>query len=901
MTLVLACAAAAVSYADAAEPEAPERTAAEEIAHWATLPADGPEGRPLPLTGSWNIGRWYQQPWKGWGGGGDHTRKPGVDTPKPRAWDPTYFTELIEQGRHVLPTFPDPMTRGAPEGELVRLGVSFEPALEYCARHKLPIAFRDWNLADVVAQHEKHKEGGYSNDQTARFIKDGKQLGRKASPIGDIERWREFGRAWGGSGFIKAMAEIYPDPPLIVYLNNNEAGKVRVGDLNDSATRFVTRHGADVSKEEKAEILHEGYRERYHATFDAAREAAPEGWADAMTYVAYNAFPWPKLRHETPLHVEDPADLPQQFHEWTYFDGAIPENYMNNWQVGRGKTDFSSWSPQAEATTYYPMSQAVFEADPDYYFAMIGWEGGVPGRSGSPPNAYATGDFGGGAVKKWDFDRYEGMVQFGLWAARPRVLREFRGGATRDAYYQKTWEVYLDIVDRVWKTPDLQPFWKYGELVENPEIIWQPSNQGAQLKRWYLLHSDVNPPADTWPQIWKSSSIKLRVFPMAIELGEAPERRWLLYAHAPLGAVAQAPITLPGYGEVTVDVSRSGSFYIVDEATGEVTCPHWGGPAELTLTPEHRFVDQRNFVEVTPRLIAPAGAGIRSYVWSVNAEQLGETARLAPRSIELTADGANTVRVGATAADGQEIVGETTVWFGEAPDEAVVYDVPLDRASTWQGPWRVLGDEFPGTLQTYRLLPNRGAASDPVLHGGRFVDDAERGRVLEVGPGEGLWCERTSRTVNSASGHPNKTVSFRFKTGDVTARQVLYSEGHANAGFNVYVEGGKLHAGGWGVKAKFGSWSGDWMSAEGVQADRWHHVALVLADATDAVEPDKLTLYLDGEKVASGPAKRLPKHHSAPRLGVARSTRFGDGTTGGGTFVGRLADFRLVNAAVPPR
>jgi len=877
------------------------RLAAADIAHWASQPANGPEGRPLPLAGSWNIGRWYQQPWTGWGQGGDHTQKPGQDASRPKAWDPTYFTELIEAGRYVLPTFPDPMTMDAPAGELVRLGVRFEPALRYAAEHRLPIAFRDWNLADVVAKHENHKDGGYSNEATARFIKHGKQLGRKASPIGAIERWREFGRAWGGSGFVRAMAEIYPDPPRVVYLNNNEAGKVRVRDLDESATRFVARYGSDLGRQEKAKILHEGYRERYHALFDAAREAAPEGWSDAMTYVAYNAFPWPKLRSGTPLRVENSADLADVYHEWSYFDGAIPENYMNHWQVGRGKTDFSSWSPQAEATTYEPMAEAVFEADPDYYFAMIGWEGGIPSRRGTPPNAYATGDFGGGAVKKWDFDRYEGMVQFGLWAARPRVLREFRGGATRDAYYQKTWEVYLDVVDRVWKTPALQPFWKHGELVENPEITWQPGNTG-DLKRWYLLHSDVNPPAKTWPKIYTRGSVKLRVFPMAIRLGEAPGRRWLLYAHAPLGAVAAAPITLPGFGEVTVDVSRRGSFYIIEEATGEITCPHWGGPAELVLTPEHRFIDQRNFVEVTPQLVAAPATGIRSYAWSVNGEDLGETGRMAPRNIELNDEGANTVRVVATTDDGREVVGETTVWFGPAPDPAVVYDVRLDRASAWEGPWDVKGTEFPGTLQTYRLVPNRGSASRPVLYGGRFVEDAGKGRVLELEPGEGLWGERTARTVNHPEGHPDMTIAFTFKAEEIAARQVLYSEGHANAGFNVYLDGGRLYAGGWGVKKKFGSWDGDWVSAGGVEAGRWHHVALVLQGATGTVEPGKLNLYIDGERAASGPAKRLPKHHSAPRLGSARSTRYHDGETGGNeAFAGRFADFQLIHAARPPR
>ena len=895
ISVLVSIVAVCLTWANAEQP----KSAAADIAHWATLPADGPAGHPMPLTGSWNIGRWYQQPWKGWGQGGDSTRKPSVKDRKPQAWDPTYFTELIQQGHHVLPSFPDPMTRGAPEGGLTRLGVRFEPALEYCAKHKLPIAFRDWNLADNVAKHEK----GLPNEESARFIVNGKQKGRKASPIGAIERWREFGRAWGGSGFTQAMAKIYPDPPLIVYLNNNEAGEIRARDIDENATRFVEKYGADLPNARKAEILHEGYRERYQALFAAAREAAPEGWVPAMRFVAYNAFPWPKLRGVTPLQIKDYDQLPSRFHEWSYFDGAMPEFYNNQWQVGRGKTDFSCWSPQAESTTYAPMARDVFKVDPDYYFGAIGWEGGIPGRRGTSANAYATGDFGGGAVKKWDFDRYQGMLQFGLWAMRPRVLREFRGGATRDAYYQKTWELYIEAVDRVWERQDLQPFWKFGKLVENPEIIWQPGNADyCQLEHWYMLHCDANPPAKTWPKIFTRGSVKLRVQAMALVLGEAPERRWMVYAHAPLGAVKNAGIKLPDYGTLDVSVSRTGSFYVVNEADKSVSAAYWGGPAELTLEPEHTFVDQRNFVRITPYLVSSKDVQFTRHAWSVNGDQVHEAESLESRTIELTEDGANTVTVTATAADGEKIVGETTVWFGPAPSDQVVYRLSLDRASHWQGPWNVTGSEYPGTLQTYRLMPNPGSATDPVLHGGTFVDDPEMGRVLEVRPGEGLWGERSSRTVNNGKGHPNKTIAFKFKAETIGGRQVLYSEGHGNAGFNIYLDGDTLYAGGWGVKKKFGDWQGNWCSTqEGIQAGRWHHVLLVLRDAADKVQPDKLHLYLDGEKVGSTPGKRLPQHHSAPRLGSVHNTRFHDGETGGTSrFKGRLADFQLINAVRSP-
>ena len=909
LSIVLCVAALMIVSANAF---AAERSAAGDISHWASQPANGPEGRPLPLTGSWNIGRYYHQPW---------------EKDQEISWDPTYFTRLIERGHHVLPTFPDPMTRqDKPEGDFGILGVRFVPAIKYCAKHNLPFAFRDWNWADSVAKHERHKDGGFSNEETARFIVNGKQKGRRASPIGNIERWREFGRRWGGNGYARAMAEIYPNPPLVVYLNNNEAGIVRVGDLNENATRFIEKYGKGLSQQRKREILHEGYRERYEAMFEAAREAAPDGWADAMTYVAYNAFPWPKLRGVTPLQVENTDDLTGRFAEWSYFDGAMPEFYMNDWQVGRGKTDFSSWSPQAECTSYVPLANEVFRKRPNYYFASIGWEGGIPGRRGTPANAYATGSFGGGAVKKWDFDRYMGMIQFGLWAMRPRVMREFRGGATRDAYYQKTWELYLKAVDRVWQEKSLQPFWKHGRLVENPEIGWRPGTPDyMRFQRWYMLHCDANPPESEWPKIYQRKTVKLRVMALALVLGEAPKRRWMLYAHAPLGSVAGANITIPGFRKVSVDVSRSGSFYIIDEATMTFRTL-WGGPPEIHVAatgkrtsetpniapvyidaPKNRTKTHERFfapgetIEVTATAVAGPRTKWKGFEWTLG-ETTRTTQKLDTRTVTFDEPGCHTLRVRGKRQGENDVVGEATIWVGEKPRGNVVYDVRLDRASTWKGPWKVVGSKFPGKLQTYRLIPNRGSATSPVLHGGRFVDDPERGRVLEVGPGEGLWGERTTRTVNHERGHANKTIAFRFKAEDTGRRQVLYSEGHGNAGFNIYLDGGKLYAGGWGMKEKFGSWAGNWINTDGIEPDKWYEVALVLKNAVDTVKNDTLHLYLDGELTASGPGKRLPKHHSAPRLGIARSTRFHDDQTGAnGLFAGRLADFRLVNAAVKPQ
>jgi hypothetical protein len=83
-------------------------------------------------------------------------------------------------------------------------------------------------------------------------------------------------------------------------------------------------------------------------------------------------------------------------------------------------------------------------------------------------------------------------------------------------------------------------------------------------------------------------------------------------------------------------------------------------------------------------------------------------------------------------------------------------------------------------------------------------------------------------------------------------------------------------------------------------------VSLVLAGATTRVEPDKLSLYLDGRRVDRGPGVRIPCHHEAPMLGAVRHTTLHTGEIVGfisngskAGFRGRIAAFRQVNAAAP--
>src|SRR5205823_6082993 len=128
---------------------------------------------------------------------------------------------------------------------------------------------------------------------------------------------------------------------------------------------------------------------------------------------------------------------------------------------------------------------------------------------------------------------YAGMVQFGMWLLRPRVVREFRG-------WQQPWDdgrpyfmAIVDAVDRVHTDPLLREWWRTGQLVPNRahKHLYQSDipREYVNADRWFLLDANVNP---RFP--WDPTT-EIAVFSLTLVKGTSPAREWLVYAHAPLG------------------------------------------------------------------------------------------------------------------------------------------------------------------------------------------------------------------------------------------------------------------------------------------------------------------------------------------------------------------------------
>ena len=147
--------------------------------------------------------------------------------------------------------------------------------------------------------------------------------------------------------------------------------------------------------------------------------------------------------------------------------------------------------------------------------------------------------------------------------------------------------------------------------------------------------------------------------------------------------------------------------------------------------------------------------------------------------------------------------------------------------------------------------------------------------------------------------HDSRTISLWFQAEDVTPdrQQVLYEEGGAARGLNIYLDAGELYVGGWNTPES--GWSGTYLTTDEVSSNTWHHVALVL-DGTETVQSDSFIAYLDGQEFARGEGSQLWSHSDGIGLGnIVGSTKFhnGVGRSESG-FAGSLDEVQIYNRSL---
>ena len=157
-----------------------------------------------------------------------------------------------------------------------------------------------------------------------------------------------------------------------------------------------------------------------------------------------------------------------------------------------------------------------------------------------------------------------------------------------------------------------------------------------------------------------------------------------------------------------------------------------------------------------------------------------------------------------------------------------------------------------------------------------------------------------SPDINSAA-QEFRTIALWFKAVDPskTAKQVLYEEGGAGKGLNIYLHDNTLYVGGWNDGSN--GWNTTFLSTPFSSTD-WHHVTLVMAGGdNNNLQIDTFFGYLDGIEFARGDCSKLGSHTGNIAIGAKRNaTEFHDGDSSGtgDRFEGAIDEFHLWNRAL---
>lgn len=532
LTAVLSCALQGAAAADVT-------TVADEIRTQAVASQQSEEGHPLPLAAHWTSGVW----------------------PQARGWAPDKQMELIAEGHHLLPWFQHPNLEDGrdPLGEI---GMAYyEGPLEKCRALNLPVSFvtTEW---DYLLSEEPNMS--LSADKNPNVVTiDGKIL-KELDPFGPVEIWRQTGRRWTDNAQMRKLQELYPDPPRIIFLSNNEHPRLLWTEAEKSA-RYMKLYGAGRDDNFKRKVIGEGFIERYRALQEGMRDGlVNQNWKEKSMYIGYETYSapffarWPGWYDYT---LYTPGSMGPGPLMW---DGSSSSYYTHNWNPS---TDYTVSSPQIEFMNCVFQLAEAYKRNPEFWYELSIWDGSFPAEAAKPDDKV---EYYKKLGQTYTPERYGGYVQFGMWLIRPRVVREFR-------MHYHPWDeggaAFMDLVagvDRVYTNETLREWWKHGTLVPNharthPYQSAVPKEYG-NVDRWFLLDADCNPREKDWESFWT-----IPVFSLALTRGEKGHREWLVYAHAPLGDRKDVTLTVPSYGPITVDVTVGGSFYVVSEKDKTVT------------------------------------------------------------------------------------------------------------------------------------------------------------------------------------------------------------------------------------------------------------------------------------------------------------------------------------------
>jgi len=424
--------------------------------------------------------------------------------------DSMYMINRLVNGEHTLPSW-----KLAPYyNDTIGLDY-YEASIKKAAELGLPLVFILPSPESALTKDAVY----FSMDKTQNpnVITTGGIVLPKLSPFAPDALWNEVGEQWSSTSLIAQLQEWYPNPPLVLFVDEDTASKLSWSELS-SSSRYAKNYPTDGDDNFKRNLVNAAWMEKYRQLHKGIKNGfTQDGWKNNIKFVSRNQLASNMGRTSTWLNSA--TTTKQYANIWPHTTNALTIDLnLDN------------------TTTYSDINNLPFmldeakQANPNFTYELS-------------INANSTID---------NPQLYRGLTQFALWFLRPSIIRQTPNQTTKDEI-NPLFQQVVDSVDLVNDNEILADFWQNGKLLKTGESTLESNvpTQYQTIPRWFLLKTDSN------QKVWS----------FAIEKGETPNREWLIYAESPEDNVTDVTVSIPNFGDMVIDTTQEGSFYTVNETT----------------------------------------------------------------------------------------------------------------------------------------------------------------------------------------------------------------------------------------------------------------------------------------------------------------------------------------------
>jgi len=415
-------------------------------------------------------------------------------------FNPLWQIEQYKAGHKILISFEVPL----PQKKWERRKPYYEAAFIYLYQNNLPFCLISQQYEDLL-QSAEFVQMPYETSPFA--FEDGalKQVGvsYKLDVMGNNElAWYEIGKRFGEQPLLQWLQTLYPEPPIVKFISNNEAPYIRWKEFVTS-DRFRDMP-AGLTDLQKRQLEQQGLKDRQQAMINGIRDSLI-AW-ESVTFGAYD------LR------------IPQGIgrgNNW-YAHNYIPPNFA--WNIASEPYYLNPWSAERDDLAASPQINLMnipFQLEGQFWeFELSIWDGQPKNKAGDA----------------WTTERYAAWALLGIWLTRPKTIREYRNSDDTREDYEAYTLALQKAIDNL-NGSEMGKWYRTAKLIPHSSEKHPYSANLDDYKdepRWFLMDCDANPPREIWSKDLRE--VKLKAFPIAFQetvniLGDSP--RIMVYTYVP--------------------------------------------------------------------------------------------------------------------------------------------------------------------------------------------------------------------------------------------------------------------------------------------------------------------------------------------------------------------------------